>query len=184
MKKNVGKNTTVSKQEGELIIKITGTLPEKWMEHSILAWVILWSSLGGIILYYMIAGEFSGEQKSFFMAYLAFWGYFEYKSLHAFLYKKIGYELIRIKDGYMYYKRNIIGVEKPKRFDLKNISELGLIQHSRKSFAGAYNKSFWVVGNEQVGFKHLTKKMALGIQISEKEAKEIIRLIRTAIKSN
>ena len=180
MKKSVGHNTTISKQNNETIIKVSGTLPEKWMEHALLAWVILWSSLGIIVSYYWIAGDFTSEQKNFFMAYLAFWAFFEYRSVYSFLYKKVGYELIKLKDGHLYYRRYFLGLGKPQRYDLKNVSELGMIEHSRKSFAGAYNKSFWIVGNERVGFKHISKKVAIAMQVTDKEAKEIVRLIKSA----
>lgn len=178
MKKVLGHNTTASKVDNELIIKVTGTLPEKWMEHAIFIWLLLWSSLGAVVIYYFVSDQFTTDQKGFFLAYLFFWAYFEWKSLHSYLYKKFGYELIRIKDGHLYYRKYLFGMGQPKRYDLRNIEELGVIEHSRKSFAAAYGKSFWVIGNERVGFVHLSKKVAMGMQITDQEAKGIVKLIR------
>lgn len=180
MKKSLGTNTTISKQNNETIIKVSGTLPEKWMEHALLAWVIVWSTLGSIVFYYWVNGNFTSDQKAFFMVYLAFWGFFEYRSVYSLLYKKFGYELLKLKDGHLYYTKNFLGLGKAHRYDLKNVSELGIIEHSRRSFAGAYNKSFWIVGNERVGFNHISKKVALAMQVTDKEAKEIVRLIKAA----
>ncbi len=182
MKKSIGNNTSVSTKDGETIIKVSGTLPEKWMENALLAYVILWSSLGAVVIYYASTGKFTADQQGFFMAYLAFWAFFEYRSVYSYLYKKWGFELIKIREGHLYYRRYLFGMGKPQRYDLKNVTELGIIEHSKKSFAGVYNKSFWIVGNERVGFRHISKKVAFAMQVTDKEAKEVVRIIKQAKK--
>lgn len=182
MRRNIGDKITVSKDEKELIIKIPGSV-ESWMENALLGWVILWSIMGLYVLYYMMSNNLSNEEQVFFAVYIAFWIYFEYKSVVAYMYKKIGYELIRIDGEFLYYRIVVFGKGKLKRFMLENIRNIHVAKDDAKSFASAYNKSFWVMGNERIIFQHLEKQAAFGMHLSPDEAKEIVQMVRKRIKS-
>lgn len=182
MKKSIGERITVSKQDEELIIKILGK-QEKWMESALLSWVVVWTLVGGYVLFYMLNYDLSREENLFFVVYLTFWGYFEFVSVKAWLYKRFGFELIRLDNEFLYHKVDVLGKGKLKRYLRSNIRSLRLNEGDPRSFSGAYSKSFWVIGNEQIKFDYLEKSAAIGMHLEEKEAKEVIQLLRKNLKN-
>lgn len=182
MRRSIGDKVTVSKDDKELIIKIPGSI-EKWMENALLSWVIVWSLIGLYVTFYMFAYDLSKDEQVFFAVYLAFWGYFEYKSVRAWMFKRFGFELIRLDGEFMYHKIDILGRGKLKRFMTENIKGLRVNDEEDKNFSYAYNKSFWILGNERIAFDYMGKKAVFGMHMDDKDAKEVVQLIRKRIKS-
>lgn len=181
MRKEISENISISKQDSETVIKIHSPL-ENWQEAVLLAWLVLWTVLGTGILYYLLSGKFGSDQTIFFIVYLAFWLYFEFHGLRSFLYKKYGYELVKINNSKLLYKRNLFGTGKIRHYTLKNISRFQMIEHAQKSFAAAYSKSFWTIANERIIFKYLDTKGLLGMHLDDKDARELLRFLNNEIK--
>ena len=181
MRRSIGDKITVSKTDKELIVKIPGTI-EKWMENALLGWVIMWTIMGLYVFYYVSYYELEREPRIFFIVYLAFWAYFEYKSVVSWLFKKYGFELIRVDNEFLYHKVDILGKGKLKRFLLDNVKGMHVNEELDKSMSSVYNKSFWVMGNERIAFQHIDKEAVLGMHLKTNEAKEIVNLINKRIK--
>lgn len=181
MKKTIGDKITASVEQKELIIKIPGTMP-KWMEHALLSWIILWGIMGVYVFYYVLTSDLPEKNVFFFSAYLAFWAYFFWKSLYAYLFKKFGFELIAFDKDFLHYKRSIFSYGKVKKYKTSNIREFIKTEHDPKSFGQAYQKSFWVIGNERIQFQFLEKRIGLGMHLNEQETKSVKQLLNQHLK--
>jgi len=176
MRQAIGNRITMSKRDGELIVKITSRM-EGWQEMALLGWLVVWTSMGIYVLYYLLFAGLAREQQFFFLTYLAFWGWFEYKVLYAYLFKRFGFELLRFRSGEFYLQRNLFGLGKVKRYLVENIQKFQKVEHSQKSFSASYNRSFWVVGNEQVHFRYLDQDIALGMHLSDEETSKLLNYL-------
>ncbi len=181
MKQSIGERITVSKKDAETIIRIDGTV-ESWMNHALFGWVIMWSLTGLYVVYFLSAGQVKGEQLFFFLTYLTFWGYFEYKSIYSWLFRVRGYELIKIAPDAIYIKKAVFSFGKVQRYVRENINEMRKLDQYDRSLAAVYNKSFWVVGNEQIVFQYLSKNVGMGMHLNDKDAQALLTLVRKTLK--
>lgn len=181
MRLTIGDRITVSKQEKEYIIKIMGQI-EPWMNHALLGWVLMWTAIGAYVLYFLFSGKANSDQVFFFYAYIAFWAYFEIKAIHSWLFRSYGFELIKITPNEMYVKRSIFSYGKVKRYVRENIKDLKKVEADRKSINGAFNKSFWVMGNEKIQFHYIGKEVGIGMHLEDKERNELVMQLRKILK--
>jgi hypothetical protein len=142
----------------------------------------MWTLAGAYVFYYLIAGNAVGEQFWFFVTYLVFWGYFEYKALHSFLYHKYGFELMKITPTEILIKHDIFGFGKTRTYQRGNVKDWERVEHSRKSYSAAFNKSFWVVGNQQLQFPYLGKQVPFGMHLTEQERDKLLVNLRKEMK--
>jgi len=182
MKSAIGNRITLSKKDKETIVKISGTI-ESWMNHALLGWVMMWTAMGLYVAYYIFTGKAVTENMFyFFITYLAFWAFFEIKAVYSWLFRVFGYELIKITPTYVFVKRSLFGFGKSGRYDRENIKELKKVEISRKSVNGAFNKSFWVMGNEQIQFESLGKTHGFGMHLEEADRNELLVFLRRVMK--
>ena len=182
MKSAIGNRITVSKKDKETIIKISGTI-EPWMNHALLGWLVMWTIMGAYVVYYVITGKTEGENMFyFFLTYLAFWGYFEIKAFYSWMFRAYGYELVKITPSEIFVKRSLFGYGKSKRYDRENVKDFRKVETSRKSVNAAFNKSFWVMGNEQIEFDSLGQAYGFGMHLEEKERNELLVFLRRLLK--
>lgn len=181
MEKEIGENVSISKLKNETVVKITSRL-EKWQEISLLVWIVLWTVMGIYVVYYLTTVNVPEDQQIFFIIYMAFWFYFEFHAVRAYLFKMFGYELIKFTKYKLLYKRSLFGLGRSKHYSLKNIEGFRLAEHSRKSFAGAYAKSFWTLANERIEFDYLNGKGTLGMHLEDRDAQELYRFLNQELK--
>ena len=181
MQNKIGDKITWSKKDKETVVQISGSM-EGWMMQALLAWLILWSTLGVYVLYYLFTKDLTREESLFFTVYLVFWGYFEWKTLYAYLFKLKGFELIQLSADGLHIKRKVLFMEKANHFRLENIKKFEVIDSDNRSFGAVYQKSFWVVGNERIGFQNMNKKAAFGYQLEDADAKNLAHLMNRALK--
>ena len=181
MKLSIGDRITVSKQEKETIIRIDGTV-EGWMNHALLGWLVMWTSIGVYVANFAFFGDAESDQKFFFLTYLAFWFYFEIKAVYSWLFRVKGYELIRITQDGWYIKRAVFSFGKVVRYVRENIKDLKKVEHDRKSVTSAFNKSFWVMGNEQLVFDYIGKNVGIGMHLTAKDRDALLVFLRKLMK--
>ena len=181
MKQAIGDRITTSKKDQETIVKIDGTV-EPWMNHALLGWVVLWSMTGFYVMYFIYSGKAQGDQFFFFLTYLTFWVFFEYKAVYSWLFRVRGYELIRITSDAIYIKRAVFSFGKVQRYVRENIKDLRKVPQGEKSFNAVYNKSFWVMGNEQLVFDYIGKNVGIGMHLNEKETASLLMFLRKTLK--
>lgn len=181
MKQSIGDRITISKQDSETIIRIDGTV-ESWMNHALLGWVVMWSFTGLYVIHYLYSGKADSDQVFFFITYLAFWGYFEFKAVYSWLFRVRGYELIKINSEALFIKRGVFSFGKVHRYVRENIKDLAKVEMEKNSLNAVYNKSFWVMGNEQIVFRYIGKNIGIGMHLTEKDTAALLMMIRKTLK--
>lgn len=176
----IGDRISYTIDAGNVDVKISGKIP-KWQETLLFVWVVAWSLCGVFIVQYLF-GDWPREQKLFLTVYLAFWAFFEYKAVQAYLWRKFGFESIQLSQGELFIKNDVMGRGKQTKYFTENIKEFGWINADSKSFGSVYFSSFWMVGGETIGFKHLGQKVAFGRQLDEREAAKLIGVLRKYFK--
>ena len=181
MKKSIGNRITISQQEKETIIRIDGTI-EGWMNHALLGWLVMWTIVGGYVAYFAFWGGAEEDQKFFFITYLLFWFYFEVKAFYSWIFRVSGFELIKITPDAWYIKRSVLSFGKVTRYVKENVKELNRVENDRKSVTSAFNKSFWVMGNERISFDYIGKKVGVGMHLVDKDRDALLMFLRKVSK--
>jgi hypothetical protein len=181
MKLSIGDRITISKKDQETIIKILGKT-EVWMNHALLGWLLMWTVIGVYVIYYILSSDPSTEQMFFFITYVIFWIYFEIKVIYSWLFKSYGFELIKITPNEWYVKRSVFSYGKVRRYVKENIKDIRMVKTERKSINDSLNKSFWIVGNEQIAFDYIGKNIGIGIHLTPKEQSELLMQLRKIMK--
>ncbi len=179
MESRIGDRITIWREGPKTIIKIDGRM-EDWMMHAIAAWDILWTAMGGYVIYYLISGKAQGDQMIFFLVYLAFWLYFEYKGIEAFVYKLNGYERIEIDRDTLSVTTKVFGT-RTAVVEKKDVQQIRRADPNRKSIWAGFDKSFWVVGNQQVIIDAGNKLLKTGMHLDSKDAESLARKLRYLI---
>ena len=184
MSKQIGKQISIEQEKSTTQITITDRL-EGWMRMALLGWIVVWLSLGIYVIGYLFRFDLAREALLFFVIYLAFWGWFAYKSLYAYLFKTYGFEWVEIdtEKGLLSYGRTILGVSSVKsQFTPNQIDKVERVEQGERSFGSAYSKSFWIVGNEQLQLMGENKNQLIGMHLSPKDANALLGELNRRIK--
>lgn len=179
--KLISEKVSYNIDKSELTIVILGRV-ERWKETLLLAWLFAWS-LCGAVFFYALIYESSKEMKLTLFIMLMFWVYFEIKIGRTFLFRKFGSELIKITEEKISVKQGIKGYGKADEYFIENISGLGKIERSDKSFFGFIEKSFWFLGYETIGFEHKNKMIKFAMQLTQQETTKVLNLIQQKLKN-
>ena len=150
-------------------------------EALLLAWVLAWTCCGAYVIYALFRMP-SGQERSFTLAFMAFWTYFEVRMVRVLLWRTKGFEKWRLKDGTLTIKDEILVYGRANDYFVENIRKLGLIDMDRTSWKWQLNDSFWVMGGERLGFEHLGKKIVFGKGLTDAEAKQVLVTLQEALK--
>ena len=185
---------------------------KKWKVNLLFIWLLLWTMSGVVYLsmYINASNEASFYRYQYDLAYtqgkrdvattiykdieknqgkrifilglLAFWAYFEYKVGKTFLFRKFGKEKLWIKNGKLFYQREINKRGKIKEYNPSLINELEILKPNRGDFFVQMQESFWVVGGERLMFKYASKHIKFGIQLNDKETSVIYKELKKELK--
>ncbi|MBK8340515.1 MAG: hypothetical protein IPK99_11220 [Flavobacteriales bacterium] len=147
----------------------------------LVTWTTAWTLCGAYILFELF-GMPSGDQRSFTLAFMAFWTYFEIRLLRVVAWRLKGFELVRVKDGVITIKNSIVGYGRAHDFFIENIQGLGPLEIDPTSWKWQLNDSFWVIGGDRLGFEHLGKQVDFGKDLSEAEMTAVLRALKDALK--
>lgn len=176
----IGDRISIKQKENELSIVIL-SFSDKTKSRILLLWLILWSISGLIIItqYFSITDQ---NTKAGIIVWLGFWMYFEYIIAKAYLWRKSGKELIKLRDNKFLYKRDISHRGKIKVFEYDFIKELRMLEIKENSFIENLNNSYWVIAGEKLAFDYYGKEIKFGIQLSERDAEALRMRIQKEIK--
>lgn len=161
-----------------LVILPTSDKKKLWL---MFAWLFAWTVCGFIVIanYFQLSNK---ESKLFIIIYLSFWLYYEIRIGRAYLWKRWGKEKLWIKNDVLHYMREMSGKGKVNEYNLDLINELKLIEVHRSSFADTINQSFWIKGGERLEFQYQAKVIRFAMQISDEEAREILREMKSFLR--
>jgi len=185
---------------------------KKWKINLLFAWLLLWTISGVIYISMYINASNEGSfyryqydlaytqgkrdvattiykdieknqgKRIFILGLLAFWAYFEYKVGKTFLFRKFGKEKLWIKNGNLFYQREINKRGKKKEYNPTLINNLEVLKPNRGDFFVQMQESFWVIGGERLMFSYASKHVKFGIQLTDKEADTIYKELKKELK--
>lgn len=177
----IGERSSILKKNNLFSLVILPT-SEKRKVNLMFIWLFLWTVGGFIILvnYFKLTLP---SAKLFVIIWLGFWAYFEFKIIRVFLWKRFGKEKLWIRDGTLFYQREISGRGKIKKFDLNLVTDIHLVELSKGNFADVFNQSFWVKGGERLEFAYQYKRVRFGMQLTDAEAKTILKELKQFMRT-
>jgi hypothetical protein len=178
----ISERVSIDRTEGRFSVVISPRLsPLK--RNLLVLWLLLWTLCGAYIFYARTEMPEGSAQRQYFLAFLAFWAYFELRMLRVVLWRLKGFELWRVKDGRLTVKDSILGLGSANHYFIENIKQLGFLQIDLSSFKWQLNESPWVIGGERIGFEHLGKKVVIGKGLHNEEAKQLVLELKRAMKA-
>lgn len=172
---SISKRASVVKGENELSIVISSA-EDRAKAKNIGIILALWL-VGGIVIgvnYFRIDDQ---NTKLFILVWLAFWAYFSYVIIKAFLWQWSGKELIKVKDGKLLYKRDVNGRGWVIDYTLEGISDLRKYGEKTPPWLKRFGGDYWTVDCDSLAFDYEEKEIAFGFKLSEKETDKLIKLI-------
>lgn len=169
--KVISERISILKKEKVLSIVILPGVDKKRLAIMFF-WLAAWTVCGTIVLVNYFK-ESNPDLKLFMLVYLSFWVYFEFSIIRAFIWKRSGKEKLWIREGILHYQRELNGRGKIEEYNLDLIDKLQILELKNTRLADTLNQSFWVKGGERLEFTSQSKKVRLGMQISDEEARII-----------
>jgi hypothetical protein len=175
----IGERISIKRIENEVSIVII-SLKEKTKNILLTIYLALWS-LSGIIVFsqYLVIPD--PNTRLALLVWMAFWAYFEFKIFKAYMWRKYGVEKIKLRNGKFLYKRDRAGKGKVKTYEFDFIKSPRYIEPKENSFFENINNSYWVIAGERLAFDYYGKEIKFGIQLSEADAKALLKLINKEI---
>lgn len=178
----IGNRISIKRSDNEVSIVII-SLKEKMKNILLTIYLILWS-LSGLIVFTQFLVIPDQNTKLALFVWLGFWAYFEFKIFRAYMWRKFGVEKIKLRNNQFQYKRDRAGKGKVASYDFDFIKELRYVEPKENSFFENINNSYWVIAGERLAFDYYGKEIKFGIQLDEKDAKALLKLINKEINSN
>lgn len=167
----------INKKEGEsLEITIKAFYDDKKQKMLIL-WLVLFS-LCGLAIISQFFENYEPTIKVFLGVYLAFWLFFEFKVIYAYRWRKNGVEIITINKEELILTKNIGDRGVTQHYNRKDINKIDHFKNENSSFISAMNNSYWNINKYQLAIFIENKTFPFGIDLTNKEAKNILNQIR------
>ena len=168
-------------QEGEFEIIIKSYFDIN-KQNILVLWIILWTIAGIGILSQFFFPQPEGF-TTYLIVWLAFWAYFEYKVVLAYRWRKFGLERIVIKDDMVFITREIANRGIPEKYEVNWIKNLKIKEVKKENFIAAISKAYWNPGEEKIVFDYKGKEIHFGMELSDKEVKNIVKRLGRKIDS-
>lgn len=177
----ISERVSVERKPDGLSVVISARLPRS-KEALLIAWFLAWLGCGIYIAVETLHLP-SGQMRSFFFAFLAFWTWFALRIGRVVLWRLKGFELWRLRDGVLTIKDSVFGYGRAHEYFVENIQRFGPIAVDETSWKWQLNDSFWVMGGERLGFEHVGRKVVMGKGLTRGEAERAAQVLDRALKA-
>lgn len=170
---------------------LISTKVEKWKESLLFGWMLMWSLIGVLIFYLLITGNYQIEEMTttpknqlqlFLIIFLIFWGYYLYRIIRVYWWRRKGVEYLKIDKDSLLIKRAFGKIGIARSYLYTNMGLIQLLMRPEKSFSKVMQSAFWDIGNESIEFEYEGKKIIFGIQLDSSESKKLSEFLKTEIK--
>lgn len=157
------------------------SMKNKWKNILLFLWFFAWTVSGMIVFlqYFAVTDE---NTKVALIVWMGFWAYFEYKIFKSMMWRNYGVEKIKLRSDQFQYKREVAGKGKVKSFQFEFIKDLKRVPQKEDSFLESVSNSYWTVTGEKLMFDYYGKELKFALQISDKEAEELLKILKKKIK--
>ncbi|HCQ28887.1 MAG TPA: hypothetical protein DIU39_01295 [Flavobacteriales bacterium] len=176
------KNINISKNKDRITIEIYPKY-NKQKHIMMLFWLALWTVCGLAILTQLF-GDYDIKTKFFFVLYLLFWLFFEYKVIYTHRWRKYGKEIIKIIGDKVHLVKEIKGRGVEQIFDKNDIEKIEIFNEKENSMSQLFGNAYWMISGYQLAFKTKDKLIPFGLELDEKEKKKIVFELNRSLKQN
>jgi len=177
---SIGQRTKFSRSSKQIEVSISQRVLT-WQEALIFAWLLSWLLCGVFFVIEMVSAN-ENTVRTFMAVVLGFWGYFMVRGIKIFLWRRIGKEEMVISAGKLSLRNALGNYGKWQHMDIDGILKPGLIKTGEHNFFRFMESAFWSMGGETIGFQYGKKRMILGKQLSERDARDLLRLLEGGMK--
>lgn len=193
MAKWIGDRISHADEKGITTIVIR-PIKNNWKEWLLTFWVFSFTFIGLVMIYLLFTDfealnyaetpdvETKENQTIYAIVFIAFWAYFEYKTVKSLLWYKYGKELIMIDHEALSIKKSIISYGKANRYFFENIKEFYQVKEEPLSFNNFFENAYWSLGTDSLAFKYFNKNKSFGRRLPEQEGRLLLRLIDDRVK--
>lgn len=161
--------------DGAFSVVISNRLPKRQL-YLLLGWLVAWTFCGVAFVVEAVRNT-NPDLRVPLMVMIAFWAYFEIRTVRTVLWRTKGHELWRVHEGELTVKDSLFGYGKASRYFIANIQRFGLLTIEETSWKWQMNDSFWTRGGERVGFEYQGKKVAIGRGLTAEEARNLAHAV-------
>ena len=177
----IGKKISIVRKDDELSIVISAS-EKKNASVPMLLWLLLWT-VSGPLLCYQLWNNPDKNTKVFIFIFGAFWLYYWVRAYYAFMWKRFGREVIKLREGKFFIKKDIRKKGKIHSYDMDFIKDLRKREAAGSSIMAALSSADWLSLKETLAFEYSGKEVRFGYDLSEQDAQELLRLLRHHIKA-
>jgi hypothetical protein len=143
----------------------------------LMVWFILWT-ISGMIVFTQFFVPTSRDVKVWYAVWMAFWAYFEYKASVLLSYRRKGKEILQFSESGFTFRRDINGRGIDKVYERAEIKNIRTVDFKDKKVIARVQPLYWNMGYETVLFDYKGKEEALGLQLTEEEAQQVVKIMK------
>ncbi len=143
----------------------------------LIVWFILWT-ISGMIVFTQFFVPTSRDVKVWYAVWMAFWAYFEYKASVLLSYRRKGKEILQFSESGFTFRRDINGRGIDKVYERAEIKNIRTVDFKDKKVIARVQPLYWNMGYETVLFDYKGKEEALGLQLTEEEAQQLVKIMK------
>ena len=167
-------------ENNELTILIY-PLYDKRKQNMLTTWLVLFS-LCGLAIISQFFYDYPSSTKLFFVVYLIFWLFFEFKVIYAIRWRKFGKEVITIDKESIYLTKKIGERGVTERYDLSAIDAIEALKHKGK-LVYEMSSSYWNSNHYTLCVNINKQQIPFGIDLNGQQAKKLIKTLKETVKN-
>ena len=176
--KTIGNRISIEEHKDAITIVITQTIPFS-QQLSLELWIGAWTGLGCLFGYG--AWTYPGDERTFFLIGLIFWGFFMVRITKVALWRRMGREIIKLSHGRLLIKNAFKTRGKDRYFALKKVGKFTAHDIPIKSFIQQLDQSFWIIGGDKLHFDFNGKPYVLGKQLKHSDALQLANVLNKGV---
>ena len=167
-------------ENNELTILIY-PLYDKRKQNMLTTWLVLFS-LCGLAIISQFFYDYPSSTKLFFVVYLIFWLFFEFKVIYAIRWRKFGKEVITIDNESIYLTKKIGNRGVTERYDLTAIDSIEALKHKGK-LVYEMSSSYWNSNHYTLTVNINKQQIPFGIDLNGQQTKKMIKTLKETVKN-
>lgn len=167
----IGNRIAMTGHGARWVATVSSEIPS-WQRQSLEIWFGAWMALGAMLGYGV--GAFPGDERTFYLICLAFWGFFAFRAWRAVRWRRSGFEVIQLSpEGLELRLDHGNRAGHPQRFSLHEVSRASVPEPNPRSFLESMEQQFWVVGGDRIHVQIGGKTFVFGKQLELRDAQQL-----------
>jgi hypothetical protein len=143
----------------------------------LIVWFVLWT-VSGMVVFSQFFMPSTRDVKVMYAIWMAFWAYFEYKASVLLSWRRKGKEILQFSESGFTLRRDINGRGIDKVYVREEIKNIRTVDFKDRKVMARVMPLYWNMGYETVLFDYKGKEEALGLQLTEEEALQLVKAMK------